>query len=391
MRDAGYGARSGSGGHMARGTPLSSWLERCYGARDRLLASPRFQRWAASFPLTRPIARRRARALFDLCAGFVYSQVLLACVRLRLFEILQDGPQTIAELSHRMSLHPAAVERLLDAAVSLRLASRRGAGRFGLGPLGAALIGNPGLAQMIEHHPLLYADLHDPVALLRGEKADTALSGYWPYAGGDSPAALSAETVTAYTALMSASLPHIAEDVIDAYPLQRHACLLDVGGGDGTFLTTVAARVPELRVVLFDLPAVAERARERFVAAGIADRATAVGGSFLSDPLPKGADVVSLIRVVLDHDDKSVLTLLRAVRRALPDDGTLILAEAMSGTRGAEPIADAYFGFYLLAMGGGRARSPAELEVLLRNAGFGRVRMVPTARPFLARLMVAQP
>ena len=43
------------------------------------------------FPLTRPIARRRARELFDLCAGFVYSQVLLACVRLRLFEILAEG------------------------------------------------------------------------------------------------------------------------------------------------------------------------------------------------------------------------------------------------------------------------------------------------------------
>ena len=60
--------------------------------------SPRFQRWAAAFPLTRPIAQRRARALFDLCAGFVYAQVLLACVQLRLFEILAEGPQTVGSL-----------------------------------------------------------------------------------------------------------------------------------------------------------------------------------------------------------------------------------------------------------------------------------------------------
>ena len=45
-----------------------------------------FQRFAASFALTRPIARRRAGALFDLCAGFVYSQILFACVRLKLFD-----------------------------------------------------------------------------------------------------------------------------------------------------------------------------------------------------------------------------------------------------------------------------------------------------------------
>ena len=55
-----------------------AWKDRIHASLDGLLASPRFRRWAAAFPLTRPIARRRARELFDLCAGFVYSQVLLA-------------------------------------------------------------------------------------------------------------------------------------------------------------------------------------------------------------------------------------------------------------------------------------------------------------------------
>jgi demethylspheroidene O-methyltransferase len=57
--------------------------------RNRLLASPGFQRWAAAFPLTRPVARRHTRELFDLVAGFVYSQVLAACVALDLFEDLR--------------------------------------------------------------------------------------------------------------------------------------------------------------------------------------------------------------------------------------------------------------------------------------------------------------
>jgi demethylspheroidene O-methyltransferase len=60
--------------------------------RNRLLSDPRFQRWAADFPLTRPIARSRAKGLFDLVAGFVYSQTLAACVRLDLFPILGGGP-----------------------------------------------------------------------------------------------------------------------------------------------------------------------------------------------------------------------------------------------------------------------------------------------------------
>src|SRR5690349_17442376 len=128
-----------------------SWRDRWLSTRDRLLASPRFQHWAAAFPLTRPIAQRRARALFDLCAGFVYAQVLLACVQLRLFEILAEEPQTGPVLAGRLGLNPEAAQRLLLAAVSLGLVEHRGRGRFGLGQLGAAFLGNPGVAAMVEH------------------------------------------------------------------------------------------------------------------------------------------------------------------------------------------------------------------------------------------------
>jgi demethylspheroidene O-methyltransferase len=147
---------------------MSSWFDAAFNLRERLLSSAQFQRFAAAFPLTRPIARRRARALFDLVAGFVYSQILAACVRLNLFNILaSSGPQTAAELSVRLKLSLDATQRLLVAAKALDLLEARGEDRFGLGPLGAALIGNPGIVAMIEHHALLYQDLNDPVALLR--------------------------------------------------------------------------------------------------------------------------------------------------------------------------------------------------------------------------------
>lgn len=377
---------TGAGGP---GGSQPSWRDRVLALRDRLVANPAFQRWAASAPLVRRVARRRARALFDLCAGFVYSQVLLACVRLRLFELLRDGPLTEAELATRTALPPPAARRLLDAAAALELLERRGVGRYGLGQLGAALLGNPGVAAMIEHHALLYDDLRDPVALLRGTHPQTALARFWGYARASSPAALDSDEVAAYSALMSTSQQLVAQDILDAYPLDRHGCLLDVGGGDGTFLAAAAARNPELRLMLFDLPAVAERAGARFAAQGLARRVTVAGGDFFVDPLPQGADVVSLVRVIHDHDDARVRAILRAVRRALLPGGTLLLAEPMSGTRGAEPVGDAYFGFYLLAMGSGRARSQAELAALLREAGFARVRAAATRQPLQTGLLVA--
>ncbi|MTW22126.1 methyltransferase [Allochromatium palmeri] len=358
--------------------------------RNRVLSKPEFQRWASIFPLTRPRARRRARELFDIVAGFVYSQILQACVQVRLFEILAEGTQSVEALAPRLGLPPEGARRLLRAAASLELAEARGEDRYALGELGAAMVGNPGIAAMVEHHAMAYADLKDPVALLRGELPQRELQGYWAYVGTEAPAAAAEQAVSGYSELMAQSQRLIADDVLDAYSLKAHRCLLDVAGGDGTFLVTAAKRWPHLRVILFDLPAVAERAWARFQREGLADRATAVGGDVRRDPLPQGADVVSLVRVLHDHDDHDTPNFARAAYTALPEGGRLLVAEPMSGTPGAEPIGDAYFGFYLLAMGSGRPRTPAELTEMLRAVGFDRVRQIRTIRPMLTQLLLAQ-
>ena len=368
----------------------SSLRDRWLGWRDRLLANPTFQWRAAAFPLTRGIAARRAGDLFDLCAGFVYSQVLLACVRLEVFHMLADGPRSVEWLANRTRLDVSAATCLLDAAVSLGLLERRGPGRYGLGQLGAALLGNPGVGAMIEHHELLYADLADPVALLRGEKPPGRLAGYWPYAGASRPESLTPGQVEDYTRLMSASQPLVAHDVIDAYPFASHRCLLDVGGGNGTFVAALADRARGLQLQLFDLPGVLEHARRHLASLGLADRVMCVGGSFLSDPLPVGADIVSLVRVLHDHDDAAAQAILRACAAALPDGGTIVVGEPLAGTPGAEAMGDAYFGFYLRAMGSGRPRTARQVGELLRVAGFTSVQEIRTARPMLVGVVTAR-
>ena len=358
----------------APGLP-TAWLSQL---RDNLVTNPNFRRWAAAFPLTRPVARRRTRDLFDLCAGFVYSQILSACLQLRLFDILAKGPLTLDELATSLGLPKAGAERLLDAAAALELVERRGKNRYGLGSLGAAVVGNDAVAAMVAHHGMLYADLADPVALFRGEARGGALNRYWAYAAKPAPGAAD---VGAYTGLMAASQPLVADEVLDAYDMRRHQRLLDVGGGSGLFAQRAAERNPSLRVAVFDLPAVAEQARARFADAHLGARAETFGGSFLDDPLPRGADLMSLVRVIHDHDDASAMTILRATRNALPAGGRLLLAEPMAGTPGAAAMGDAYFGIYLLAMGQGRPRTAARLTEMLRDAGFTRVQQLKTHTP----------
>ncbi len=357
----------------------SSWREKWLAWRARVIADAAFQRWAADNPFTRFVARRNMRALFDLCAGFVYSQVLLACTRLDVFEALRDGPEDLDVLAEKFGLDVECARRLLLAAASLRLLRALPGDRFALGDLGAALLGDPSIGAFVEHHSLLYDDLRDPVALLRGE-SDTRLSRFWAYAE-QSAVEASEEDCAAYSTLMARSQELIARDVLDAYSLQSHRCLLDVGGGEGVFLSAAAARAPHLALKLFDLPAVVSRAQIRLRSLG--GRIEAIGGSFLCDDLPRGADVISFVRVLHDHDDATVTKLLRAAYDALPAGGTVIVAEPFAGTPGAEPVGDAYFGMYLLAMGSGRARSAVELNTLLRNAGFETIRRWPTRRPLI--------
>jgi demethylspheroidene O-methyltransferase len=240
---------------------------------------------------------------------------------------------------------------------------------------------------MIRHHGLFYADIASPVALLRGEQGPTRLGAFWPYAAGS--AAPAPEDVAAYSELMAASQSLIIDDALECYPFARHRLMMDVGGGEGVFAGEVARRAPRLRVRVLDLPAVAARANDRFAEAGLAPRAEAQGGDAIAGPLPLGADLITFVRVLHDHDDAAANAMLRNALAALEPGGTLVIIEPMAGIPGVEPMGDAYFGFYLLAMGSGHARRPAEIIAMLKQAGFQSAKPLKTRRPLLTSAISA--
>ena len=368
--------------------PLSL-RDRALDLRDRIFASAGFRRFAIAFPLTRFVARRRARALFDLVAGFVYSQTLHACVSLDLFELLARGPRRADDLADLCRMPLESMQRLLNAAVALDLLQPRSGDRFGLGPLGAALRGSPGVAAMVAHHAGFYADLADPVTLLREGPQATHMSAYWPYARGAKSDESPEESAQTYSNLMSASQRMVSEEILAHRPFDGRKRLLDVGGGDGTFARAVAQACPDLAVSMCDLPDVAALARRKVAAQGPEARINVLECDFKSQCLPVGADVISLVRVLHDHDDPVVANLLKSAWCALPEGGRIIIAEPMSQARNAEPVGDAYFGFYLFAMGSGRPRRPGEIAAMLSAAGFSDISAPKARMPLIASLITA--
>jgi demethylspheroidene O-methyltransferase len=371
-----------TGQGVARPTSL-----RFTGWFHRLIAKPSFQTWASRFPLTRGIARREGAEMFDLVAGFVRSQVLMAVVELRVLHRLLDGPRSPAQLAQDSGIPPERMAILLQAAAALGLIKRRRDGRFAIARKGAALLGVSGLEAMILHHRAFYRDLEDPVALLRGD-VETELAEFWPYVFGARGAVDAAVTKT-YSDLMADSQGLVVQDTLRMVSLADVKCLLDVGGGSGAFLMAVAQAYPTLDLMLFDLPAVVPAARERFEKAGQEGRLICHDGSFRTDSLPQGADGISLIRVLYDHSDDTVRALLSKIYDTLPAGGRLLISEPMSGGDRPEPAGDVYFAFYTMAMRTGKTRSAREIAHLCDIAGFGQINIPTAPRPFVTSVVTA--
>ncbi len=359
--------------------------------RNAIFASPRFQYWAARLPLIRWIARSRARGAFDMLAGFAYAQTLRAYVESGIFAVLGEGPVSARQVAERLDLSPEAAECLLRAGRALMLAEEPSPDGWLLGEQGAVIAANPGVQAMVRHHRLLYADLADPLALLRADRREpTQLSRFWSYAGALHGAGTRGRDTAEYSALMAASQHFVADEVLASVSLSGVRRLLDVGGGHGAFLGAIGAAYPALELGLFDLPEVAARGAEILGESCGTARVVGHGGNFFSDPIPAGYDMVSLVRILHDHDDAPARALLANIHKSLAPGARLLIAEPMAQIPGAEAMGEAFFGLYLWAMGSGRPRSPKEIIAMLREAGFARARIVPTAQPVNTSVIMAE-
>ncbi|WP_370631197.1 methyltransferase [Mameliella sp. CS4] len=354
----------------------------------RLVARPGVQDWAGRLPFGARLARRDGAEIFDVLQGFVSAQVLSALVELGLLERLLDGAEPPDVLGAETGIAPDRMAALLQAGAALGLLRRRRDGAFGLARKGAAILGVPGLTGMIRHNRAFYDDMADPVALLRGE-AETQMAHFWPYVlgqTGDIPPEVSAR----YSDLMSRSQRLVAQDTLRAVSLNGVTRLMDVGGGAGVFLAEALRRHRGLQGVLFDLPGVMPLAEAELGRAGLADRVALSPGSFRDDLLPRGADAISLVRVLYDHDDATVRALLAAALEALPPGGRLIISEPMSGGARPDRATDVYFSFYTMSMGTGRVRSARRIGALCKEAGFVGLEGPHAARSFITSVVVAR-
>ncbi|MEO0342628.1 MAG: methyltransferase [Pseudomonadota bacterium] len=342
----------------------------------KLLKNTKFRNWSARLPIIRRLVRRDQQKVFDLMAGFAYSQVLSAAVEVDLFAQLISGPKAPQVI---VGLPRDAAELLCRAAAGLDLLRELPDGRFALTRHGAIIEEIAGLKTMIAHHAVLYRDLSDPLSVLKGT-AQTEMASFWPYVFGATDRPVSKREATLYSQVMTDTQSLVAQEVLTYISFSNVNALLDIGGGTGAFLDAVHRAYPDLRLGLFDLPNVVPGH----------DHITSHSGNFRKDRLPDGYNAISLIRVLFDHQDDTIKALLAKVHDALPLGGRLIVAEPMAGSNKAHAAGDAYYAIYTRAMGTGKTRKPSDIATLLEDAGFGSVRVHSDMAPTIARVIDAK-
>ena len=124
--------------------------------------------------------------------------------------------------------------------------------------------------------------------------------------------------------------------------------------------------------------------------AGLVDVIEIIPSNFFTDEIPSGYDLVTLIRVLYDHSEESVIKLLQLIRKSLSSNGKLLIAEPMANNVFPGISCDAYFWFYLTVMGKGKPRSAEELIALLRGCGFSKARCLKTTLPIQTGIVLAE-
>jgi hypothetical protein len=158
---------------------------------------------------------------------------------------------------------------------------------------------------------------------------------------------------------------------LQAYDFSGFRTIGDIGGGAGHLLAAVLGAVPRAEGVLFDLPAVVERAAER-----PHPRIRYVGGDFFKDPIPP-CDAYMMMTVLHDWSDAEAAAILAQIKRTAPAGAKVLLLECVVGmTQGFDFGKD--LDIEMLVMTTGRERTAAEWETLLADGGWRLTRILPT-------------
>jgi cyclopropane fatty-acyl-phospholipid synthase-like methyltransferase len=154
----------------------------------------------------------------------------------------------------------------------------------------------------------------------------------------------------------------------------RH--LVDVGGGNGSNIITLARHNPHLKASVFDSPSVCAIAREHIKKTQLQDRLGAAEGDCFTTPFPKEADCIMFCHFFTIWSEERNRALLKKAFDSLPKGGRVVVFNMMQRNDESGPLSSSMGSpyFLTLATGEGMLYTWKEYETWMREAGFATVK-----------------
>lgn len=232
-----------------------------------------------------------------------------------------------------------------------------------------------GMLRRIRENPLDCRKLID--SLRRGKAAaDARLTAMW-----QAPQPPT-EALIAFTHAMHAHSFSLAVRTISKLALRGR--LLDVAGGSGSYSIAAALHDPGLCCTLLDLPPVCGVAANYAADYGVSDRVSSVPADMFVEDWPLHHEAILLADIFHDWDDERCRVLASRAFAALPSRGRVLIHEMLLADDKVGPATAISYSMIMVFVTQGRQRTAPEVRAILETAGFGDIRVIPTANGYSA-------
>ncbi len=322
--------------------------------------------------------------LLDYLCGMMKTQAIHHATRLRLAELVQEGPKSISELAEVTRTYAPALSRLLRALTSIGIFAEVEPDIYAQTPLSALL--QPGIPGSMYDVALLHGDQWQwhvwegfAYTLQTGEQTFSQLFGsdMWQYFTQHSP-----ESARIFNNAMTGFSEQVNVPIANAnYDFSSLDTIVDVGGGQGTFLRTLLKTHSTIRKgILFDRPPVIAQAEAERTTSDLNGRYELQAGNFF-EGVPTGADAYFMKQIIKDWTDAQCVQLLHNCRTAMKPGGKVLVAEVVL-LPGRETSIQKFIDLQLMILSPGQERTEGQYRALFEAAGFTLARIIPTASPY---------
>lgn len=153
--------------------------------------------------------------------------------------------------------------------------------------------------------------------------------------------------------------------------------LLDIGGNVGDMAISITKHHPAIKVTVYDHPAMADAANQRFRENNLEDRLNAIGCDFLVDEFPTGYDGMLFSHVIDIFDDETNKKLFQKAFETIDSNGKIfIFTPIVHGDHDNSYTYKIYNAYFLcLANGKGQFYRPEKIVTWVKEAGFEQVQL----------------